>query len=91
MVGREMSPADHQDKEVRAVLRRLVAVGWTLRKEGHWGRLYCPCVGGGCLTIPVPGTPKDQGRAARRIGQRAHLCPLPEGDPRRAPGGGVVV
>ncbi|MFF3455858.1 hypothetical protein ACFYXH_16380 [Streptomyces sp. NPDC002730] len=90
MVGREVSPADHQHKEIREVLKRLVAVGWTLRKEGHWGRLYCTCAEG-CLTIPVPGTAKNPGRTARNLARRAKLCPLPEGDPRRAPGGGVVV
>lgn len=85
MVGRELSPADHQHKEIRVVLKQLVADGWVLRKEGHWGRLYCPCVGGGCLTVPVPGTPENPGRAARNLARRAKLCPLPEGDPRRAP------
>lgn len=91
MVGRELSPADHQDKEIREVLKRLVADGWTLRKEGHWGRLYCVCAEGRCLAIPVPGTARDPGRTARNLARRAKLCPLPEGDPRRAPGGGVVV
>ncbi|WP_326801886.1 hypothetical protein OIE49_09245 [Streptomyces sp. NBC_01788] len=84
MVGRELSAADHPKKEVRAVLDRLVAQGWKLCKEGHWGRLYCPCEGR-CLTIPVPGTPQNAGRAARKIAARAGLCPLPNGDPRRAP------
>ncbi|MBT2395052.1 hypothetical protein [Streptomyces sp. ISL-100] len=91
MVGREVSPADHQDKEIREVLKRLVAAGWALRKEGHWGRLYCSCPGGGCLTIPVPGTAKNPGRTARNIARRAKLCPLPEDDPRRSFGAGVVV
>ncbi|MGW2054806.1 hypothetical protein ACWCOZ_12910 [Streptomyces sp. NPDC001840] len=90
MVGRELSAGDHQKKEVRLVLERLVAQGWTLRKEGHWGRLYCPCERP-CLTIPVPGTPQNAGRAARRIVARAALCPLPDEDPRRAFGEGVVV
>ncbi|MFE2025283.1 hypothetical protein ACFW9V_09030 [Streptomyces hygroscopicus] len=84
MVGRELSAADHPKKEVRMALERLVARGWTIRKEGHWGRLYCPCEGR-CLTIPVPGTPPNADRAARRIAARAALCPLPEDDPRRTP------
>lgn len=91
MVGSKLSPADHQDKEIRIVLKRLIADGWTLHKEGHWGRLYCSCPEGGCLTIPVPGTAKNPGRTARNLARRAKLCPLPEGDPRRAHGGGVVV
>ncbi|PZT74366.1 hypothetical protein DNK56_11595 [Streptomyces sp. AC1-42W] len=91
MVGREMSPADHQDKEIRVVLKQLVAAGWSLCKEGHWGRLYCPCPDRSCTTIPVPGTAGNPSRTARSIARRARLCPLPEGDPRRALSGGVVV
>lgn len=91
MVGSGLSPADHQQKEIRVALKRLVAEGWTLRKEAHWGRLYCPCAGRGCTTITVPGTAANPGRAARWIVQRASRCPLPEGDPRRTPGGGAVV
>lgn len=81
MVGQELSAADHQDKDVRRLLKRLTAEGWSLRKEGHWGRLYCPCR---CTTIPVSGTPRDAARHARRIGHLAARCPLPEDDPRRS-------
>ncbi|GAA3749461.1 hypothetical protein HDA32_001129 [Spinactinospora alkalitolerans] len=81
MTGRDISPSDHQDKEVRKVLKKLVEQGWTLHKEGHWGRLYCDC---GCSCVQVPGTPKNADRAARRIKQEAGRCPLPEDDPRRS-------
>ena len=83
MVGRELAAADHQDKDVRRLLKRLTSEGWTLRKEGHWGRLYCPC---SCTTIPVSGTPRVPSRHAGHIARMAARCPLPEGDPRRAPG-----
>src|SRR5690606_38486996 len=43
VTGKELSPSAHQKSEVRNVLRALVADGWTLRGEGHWGRLHCPC------------------------------------------------
>ncbi|WP_260333997.1 hypothetical protein [Streptomyces beigongshangae] len=46
VVRRELSAVDHPEKEVRAVLDRLVVQGWKLRKEGHRGRLYRPCGGG---------------------------------------------
>jgi hypothetical protein len=83
MTGQEIDPAKHGKKEIREVLRALVAEGWTLRKEGHWGRLYCRC---GCLTISVPGTPGGKPeRTARRIARQARRCPLPEGDARRRP------
>lgn len=83
MVGYELSAADHPDGEIRDVLQGLVAADWSLRKEGHWGRLYCPCEGAHCLAIPVPGTVRNPGRAARNLARRAELCPLPEGDARR--------
>lgn len=80
MTGKEIRPSSHQDKDIRAVLARLVESGWTLHKEGHWGRLYCPC---GCMAIQVPGTPKVPHRQARRIANEARRCPLPPEDPRR--------
>lgn len=80
MVGREIEAGDHPDKDVRRALSRLTTEGWTLHKEGHWGRLYCPC---GCMTIPVPGTPGNSSAAARRISRAARRCPRPENDPRR--------
>lgn len=81
MTGKEISPSDHPKHELRPVLERLVREGWILRKEGHWGRLYCVC---GCLRIQVSGTPKDPGRAARRIRKEARMCPLSPDDPRRS-------
>lgn len=82
MTGKELNPSAHQKSEVREVLRTLVADGWTLHGEGHWGRLRCPC---GCSRIQVPGTPRNPGQAARRILREARRCPLPPDDPRRAP------
>lgn len=90
MVGRPLSPAAHPKKEVREVLERLVTSGWSLREAGHWGRLWCPC-GGLCTSIPVYGTPRNAVTHARRVAAMAARCPLPDGDPRRPPRGGVVV
>jgi hypothetical protein len=84
VTGRELGPGSHQDKEVREVLKDLREQGWVLRQEGHWGRLYCDC---GCTRIQVPGTPRNSGRAARRIRQEARRCPMPPDDPRRGAGG----
>jgi hypothetical protein len=80
MAGRGIAAGDHPDKDVRRVLRRLVATDWTLRKGAHWGTLYCPC---GCSTISVPGSSTSPSVAARRIARVAARCPLPEDDPRR--------
>ncbi len=80
MVGRELTPGEHPDKDVRRVLRQLVSTDWTIHKGSHWGTLYCPC---GCSTIPVPGSSTSPSAAARRIARVAARCPLPEDDPRR--------
>jgi hypothetical protein len=71
-------------KEVREAVEALVGKGWEARKEGHKGRLYCPCELG-CTTIPVPGTPRDAGTAAKRIRDAAARCPKPEDSPQRSP------
>lgn len=89
VVGREIAAADHPSKEVRAVLKRLVDDGWTLRSEAHWGTLYCPCEDH-CTVIRVGGTPKNPSQEARRIQRKAKWCPLPPGDARAALRGGVV-
>lgn len=82
MTGKEISPVDHPDKEMRESLKELTKSGWTLRKEGHWGRLYCDC---GCSVLQVAGTPRNAGSEARRIRRQARRCPLPADDPRRSP------
>ncbi len=48
--------------------------GWTIRKQGHALRLYCPC-GASDGTIVVPGSPRNAGNAARRIRQDVARCP----------------
>ncbi len=82
MGGHELDPSSHTKKDLRDILKDLVAAGWKITSGGHWGTLHCPCEDT-CLTIPVPGTPKNPSNAARRISQAAKRCPLPEGDPRR--------
>jgi hypothetical protein len=84
MPGPEMSPSSHRHPEVRRVLEDLVAEGWTLRREGHWGRLYCPCKDGGCTTIPVGGTLPKPDWVAKKIKRLASRCPLDLDDPRRS-------
>lgn len=83
MVGRDLNPSDHPRKEVRRVLERWAERGWKLCKEGHWGKLYCPC-GAACTTIPVSGSPRDDGAHARRIDRLASRCPLPPDAPNRS-------
>lgn len=54
------------------MVKELEEAGWTIRRQAHKATLYCPC---GADTIPVPGTPKNFGNAARRIRREAARCP----------------
>jgi hypothetical protein len=83
MVGRELKPSEHTKKDVRRVLEKWVARGWTLRKDGHWGKLYCPCKAK-CTAIPISGSPENQGSHARRVDRLASRCPLPPEAPHRS-------
>jgi len=77
VVGKEVSVAGIA-KEMREVIEPLLRQGWTLRQGGHKARLHCPCENH-CTTLPVPGTPRSPGNAAKRIGREAARCPLPAG------------
>ncbi|GAA4234699.1 hypothetical protein GCM10022254_40190 [Actinomadura meridiana] len=83
MVGKEAKPSDHKNKNIREVLKKLCDLGWTLRREGHGYRLYCPC-STKCTTIPVGGTPANPSNAAMRITRAAQRCPKDPDDPRRS-------
>jgi hypothetical protein len=84
MTGIIISPTSHQAPEIRKVLEDLAAQGWTLRKGGHWGILYCPCKPL-CMRIGVPGTKANPGNTARKIAREAARCPRPEDHPLRPP------
>lgn len=84
MVGKSLDASAIAQKEIRAVVAPLLKDGWTLHKEGHGFRLYCPCDDGGCTTIPIGSTPANTGNAARRIRRMAQRCPLPPDDPNRS-------
>jgi hypothetical protein len=83
MVGRELNPSNHPKKDIRKVLEKLVAERWTIHADGHWGKLYCPCENR-CTTIPVPSTPKNPSRDAKRIRYAAGRCPKPADSPQRS-------
>lgn len=82
MVGREVLPSEHPKKEVRQVLEKWADQGWKIHKDGHLGKLYCPCEAR-CTTIPVSGTPQNASSHARRIDRLAARCPLPDDSPLR--------
>lgn len=52
----------------------LMDAGWTVVEGGHKYRLICPCPEGG-RSIPIPGTPRNDGAAASTILRKASRCP----------------
>ena len=76
------------DKDVYAAIKRqrdLQPGVWTILRAGHKAALVCDAR---CCWIPVGGTLRNPGRAARDIARRMARHPLDLDDPRaRAPRG----
>jgi hypothetical protein len=47
---------------------------WTWRKQGHWGRLFCPHGGRDGCQVGVFGTPRDAGNHGRQIIRAVNRC-----------------
>lgn len=74
-----MTRPKHPDKDVEAAIRYAEAHGWTLRKGGHWGFLYCPyndaeCRCGTRCKAGVWSTPKNAGNHARQLREVVDGC-----------------
>ena len=77
---KSMVASDHQDKDVRKVLAKILDGGrFELFQGGHWGMLRCT---EGCCQIAVSGTPKNPQRHARDLAREASKCPRDDGDVR---------
>lgn len=75
--GENLTPADLRESlppEVWKAVKTVYDQGWTIRKQGHGVRLYCPC-GARDGAISVAGTPPKPGNTARRILRAAQHCP----------------
>ena len=75
-----MSRSAHPNKEIEAVLAAAEAKGWTLRKMGHWGRLFCPHHDRSGCQIGVNGTPRNPEAHARQIQRAVDRCPHGDGE-----------
>lgn len=74
---RAMSKKLHQRKEINAVLLEAIEAGWRYEQgRGHGGLLWCPC--GNCMKS-VPGTPRNDVQAARRLRAAMRRCPAQKG------------
>jgi hypothetical protein len=65
----------HPDKEVEQAVAYAEARNWRWRKQGHWGRLYCPQADRHGCQVGVNGTPRNAGDHARQIKRAVDRCP----------------
>jgi hypothetical protein len=68
----------HPKQEVEEAVAYAEGKKWTFRKQGHWGRLYCPHHDRDGCQIGVFGTPRDAGNHARQIKRAVDRCPHQE-------------
>jgi hypothetical protein len=66
----------HPKKDVEEAVQYSETLGWTFRKMGHWGWMYCPHPDHAdrCHVV-VNGTPKNAGNHARQIKRAVDRCP----------------
>jgi hypothetical protein len=65
----------HPNKEVEAAVSYAESEGWTWRKQGHWGRLYCHHADRDGCQVGVNGTPKNPEDHARQVTRAVNRCP----------------
>jgi len=73
-----MSRSRHPNKEVEEAIRSAEAKGWACKKQGHWGRLYCPHADRDGCQVGVQGTPRKPEIHARQITRAVDRCPHEE-------------
>lgn len=69
-----MTRSRHPNKEVEDAVQRAEAKGWIWRKQGHWGRMYCPHADRDGCQVGVNGTPKSAEDHARQICRAVDRC-----------------
>jgi len=65
----------HPNKEVEEAVASAESKGWTWRKLGHWGRLFCPHADRDGCQVGINGTPQNAGNHARQITRAVERCP----------------
>jgi hypothetical protein len=63
------------DKDVEGAVQYAESKGWTVRMQGHRGRLYCAHADRDGCHFGVWSTPKNAGDHARRIIRIVDRCP----------------
>lgn len=70
-----MARPRHPNKEVEDAVAYAESQGWSFRKQGHWGRLYCAKADRDGCQVGVNGTPKNADNHARQIVRAVNRCP----------------
>lgn len=70
-----MSRPRHPNKEVEEAVQYAESEGWTVRMQGHWGRLYCEHADRDGCHFGVWSTPKNAGNHAKQIKRDVDRCP----------------
>lgn len=65
----------HPDKEVEDAVAFAECSGGKFRRQGHWGRLYCPQADRAGCQIGISGTPRNGSVHARQIRRAVRRCP----------------
>ena len=73
-----MARSKHPKPEVEEAVHYAESKNWTVRKMGHWGRLFCPKADQDGCQVGVFGTPKNAGNHARQIKRAIDRCPHQE-------------
>ncbi|WP_274424880.1 hypothetical protein [Chelativorans sp. YIM 93263] len=65
----------HPNKDIEEAVAYAESKGWTWRKQGHWGRLYCPFADREGCQVGVNGTPRNPSAHARQLMRAIDRCP----------------
>lgn len=65
----------HPKKQIEEAVSYAEGKNWTVKMQGHWGRLYCPQADREGCQVGVFGTPRDDDNHARQIKRAVDRCP----------------
>ena len=71
-----MARPRHPDKHVEEAVVYAESKGWTWRKMGHWGRMFCRQSDRDGCQLGVNGTPRNGFNHGRQIRAQVDRCPL---------------
>jgi len=70
-----MPRSRHPNKEVEEAVQYAESQGWTVRMQGHWGRIYCAHADRDGCQFGVSGSPRNGRDHAKQINRAVDRCP----------------